>query len=76
METIDHRDVAFFDTRGMIGTIYHGDYQTLLHTKYSLEAVGLVVSEIKIFLVFPIVSLWELSCCHGHNNFETICSKT
>ena len=26
--------MAKFDTRGMIGIIYNGDYQTLLHTKY------------------------------------------
>ena len=31
METIDPRDVAKFDPNG---TIYDGDYQTLLHTKY------------------------------------------
>ena len=34
METIDPRGVAKFDPGDMIGTIYNGDYQTLLHTKY------------------------------------------
>ena len=41
METIDPRGVAKFDPRAMIGTIYNGDYQTLLHTKYrSSEPCG------------------------------------
>ena len=48
METIDPRGMAKFDPRGMIGTLYNRDYQTLLHTKR--EALGLVVSEKKIFL--------------------------
>ena len=34
MDTIDPRAMAKFDPRGMNGTIYNGDYQTLLHTKY------------------------------------------
>ena len=34
METINPRGVANFDPRGMISTIYIGDFQTLLHTKY------------------------------------------
>ena len=34
METINPRGVAKLDPRAMIGTIYNGDYQTLLHTKY------------------------------------------
>ena len=33
-ETIDHRGLAKFDPRAMIATIYNGDSQTLLHTKY------------------------------------------
>ena len=33
-ENIDTRAVAKFDPWAMIGTIYNGDYQTLLHTKY------------------------------------------
>ena len=30
----DHRGVASFGPRGLIGRIYVGDHQTLLHTKY------------------------------------------
>ena len=41
---------------GMVGRIYVGDHLTLLHTKY----LGLMVSEKKIFDVFPIISLWEI----------------
>ena len=39
----------------MTGTIYNGDYQTLLHTKkniQNIEALGLLVSEKKIFEIF------------------------
>ena len=49
--------VAILDPRGMIGRIYVGDHLTLLHTNVAL---GLIVSEKKIFEVFPIISLWEL----------------
>ena len=34
METINPRGMAKLDPRAMIGTIYNGDYQLLLHTKY------------------------------------------
>ena len=30
----DPRDVASLDPKGLIGRIYVGDHQTLLHTKY------------------------------------------
>ena len=54
METIGQLDL-----RGMIGTIYNGDYQTLLHTKYkSSGPCGFREEEI---LVFRIVSQWTLS---------------
>ena len=46
------------DPRGMAGRIYKEDHYILLHTKY--ESSGFVVSEKKIFYVFPIVCLWEL----------------
>ena len=49
METIDPRGVAKFDPRGMIGTIYI----------QNIEAMGSLVSEKKIYLVFPGVSLWR-----------------
>ena len=42
----------------MIGRIYVGYHQTLLHTK--IQALGLVVSDKQIILRFPIVSLWEM----------------
>ena len=42
----------------MIGRIYVGYHQTLLHTK--IQALGIVVSEEEIILRFPIVSLWEM----------------
>ena len=54
METIDPRGVAKFDPRGTNGTIYVEDIR-------NIKAVGLVVSDKKIVLVFPIVSLWDLS---------------
>ena len=34
MDTIGPRGMAKFDPRGMTCTIYNGDYQTLLYTKY------------------------------------------
>ena len=60
METIDPRGVAKFDPRGMNGTIYVEDINSHCYIP-NIKAVGLVVSEKKIFLVFPIVSLWDLS---------------
>ena len=42
-----------------VGIIYNGDYQTLLHTKYRSSGPSSFRED--LFLVFPIVSLWELS---------------
>ena len=42
----------------MVGRIYEEEYYTLLHTK--IKALGLVVSEKRIFYVCPTLSLWEL----------------
>ena len=50
METIDPRGVARFDPRGMIGTIYVEDISHC-HLQ-NIKAVGLVVSEKKIFEFF------------------------
>ena len=51
MDTIDPWSVANFDPRGMIGTFYDGDYQTLLNTKYrSSGSCGF--REEDFFLVF------------------------
>ena len=59
METIDPRGVATFDPRDIIGLIFNGGYQTLLHTKYrSFAPCGFSEED---FLVFPIASLWGLS---------------
>ena len=59
METINPRGMAKLDPRAMIGTIYNGDYQTLLHTKYcSSGPCGFREED---FFSFPIVSLWKLS---------------
>ena len=54
----------------MVGRMYEGDYQTLLHTK--IAALGLVVSE-KFFSHCK--SMGAIGC-HGNHNFDTICSKT
>ena len=60
METIGPRGVAKFYPRGMNGTIYVEDHLPLLHTKYqSCGPSGF--REEDFFLVFPIVSLWDLS---------------
>ena len=58
----DPRGVANFDPMGMVGRIYVGDHLTLLNTKYilNISALSLMVSEKKIFEVFPIISLLEL----------------
>ena len=41
---------ACMDPRGTVGRIYKEDHYTLLHTKYeNMKALGLVVSEKKIF---------------------------
>ena len=42
--------IASLDPGGMVGRIYVGDHQTLLHTKYI--SVGLMVLEKKIFKDF------------------------
>ena len=68
MEIIDLWGVAKFDPRGMIGTIYNGDYQTLLHTKYrSSGPCGFREEDFLSF--FPIVSLWRLSTPGGVAKF-------
>ena len=50
--------MATLDPRGMVGRIYEGD---CLHSyTQNINALGLMVSEKKIYYVFPIVNLWEL----------------
>ena len=58
METIDLQGMANYDPRAMIGTIYNGDYQTLIHPKYRSSGPCGFKEE---HFFFPIVSLWELS---------------
>ena len=60
METIKPRGVAKFDPSGMNGTIYVEHHSHCYIP--NIKAVGLVVSEKKIFFsFFPIVGLWRLS---------------
>ena len=67
METLIYLDIqdihplgmANLVPRGMVGSIYKGDYETFLH------ALGLIVSEEEyLFYVFSIVSLWA-QITHG-----------
>ena len=73
METIDPRGVVRFDPRAMISTIYNGDYQTLLHTKYRISG-PCGFREEENFSFSHCKSMGAI-CCHGNHNFDTICSK-
>ena len=50
------RSMANLDTRDMVRRIYVGDHLIMLHINY----LSSLVSEKKIFEVFPTISLWEL----------------
>ena len=68
MDTIDPRGMAEFDpgaclAQFIMGTTKHCYIQ-------NIEALGLLVSEKKIFLVFPIVSLWRLIYPQGVAKFD------
>ena len=76
METIDPRGVAKFDPRGMFGTIYNVDYQTLLHTKYISSGPYGFREENFFLFFFSGCKFKEYICCHGNHNVDTICSKT
>ena len=52
--SIDPRDDANLNSRGIVGRINIGN-----HIKNNIEAEGFMVSEI-FFLNFPIISLWKL----------------
>ena len=54
------------EPRGFIGRIYIGENYTLLQTDY-ISCVPHGFRE-KIFLVFPIISLWEIMT-PGHGQF-------
>ena len=63
------RRVAKFDPRAMIGTIYNGDYQTLLPTKYRSSGPHGFREEDK-FSFSQCKSMGSI-CCHGNHNFDT-----
>ena len=46
---------------------------TTKHCYINIEALGLLVSEKKFFLVFPIVSLWRLSTPGALPKFFSYC---
>ena len=54
----DPRGLANLDPSGMIGRIHLGN--TYYCYTQNIKALDLMVSEKKIFLRFPIVSLWEM----------------
>ena len=59
MDTIDPRGMAKFDPGALLAQFKMG---TTKHCYIqNIETLGLLVSEKKIFLVFPIESLWRLS---------------
>ena len=62
------------DPRGMVGRIYEEDHYTLLHTKY--EALGLVVSEKKLFLCFSHCKSMGAICCRGNQSSDPTWPKT
>ena len=66
METINPWGVAKFDPRGMNGTIYVEDHCYIPNIK----AVGLVVSEKKIFLVFSYCRSMETIDPRGVAKFD------
>ena len=47
--------IAPFPDLCLLVTFYKKDHSTLLHIIQNMKALGLVVSEKKIFLVFPVV---------------------
>ena len=63
----DPRYVANLDPKGMIGRIY--DWTTKHCYKLNIQDSGFVVSEKKIFYVFPIMSLWQIMTTHRRGQF-------
>ena len=55
--------MACMDPRGTVGSIYKGEYYTLVHTTY--ESSGPYGLGEDVFHVFPILSLRELLTPHG-----------
>ena len=64
------RGVANFNPRSMIGKIYLGDNQTLLHTKY-LSIGPYCFREENIFEVFPIISHGQFG--HQGCDWQDLC---
>ena len=58
--------MACMDPRGTVGSIYKGEYYTLVHTTYeSSGPYGFGEEDFFKFFFFPIVSLWELLTPQG-----------
>ena len=57
------------DPRGTVGRIYKENHYTLLHTQ-NMKALGLVVSEKKIFLCFSHCKSMGAICCHGNQSSD------
>ena len=58
----------------LTGTIYNGDYLTVLYTKY--RSSGSSGFREEDFLKFSHCKSMGDICCHENHNFDTICSKT
>ena len=70
-----YKPIADIDTSGQFGPQGWQDlYRRIPTLLENIEAKGLVVSEKKIYFVFPSVSLWELSVAM-ETTFYTICFK-
>ena len=67
--------LAKFDPRGMIGTIYNGEYQTLLHTKYRSSGPS-GFREKDFFSFFSHCKSMRAICCHENHNFDQSGRKT
>ena len=64
----DPMGVANLDPMGMIGRIYVEYHLTLLHTKYT-SFRPCCFREEDFFIVFPIISLWQIITSPGHGQF-------
>ena len=65
------------DPRGTVGRIHEEDHYPMLHTKYERSCpCGFEEDDLFTFFFFFVVSLWELSCCHGNQSFNPTWLKT
>ena len=60
--------MANLDPMGVIGRIYVEYHLTLLHTKYT-RFMPCGFREEDFFIVFPIISLWQIITPPGHGQF-------